>query len=121
MTESIGTARLDIVVDTSGFDAAISSAKRSVSGMSQAAQAEYNKLNSVEKRRVDSLIRQADTLKLTREQQILYNASLKGVPTNILDELKGKLGGTGTAAKAAGKEFNQFGLSAKQTQAALRG
>lgn len=119
--ESIGTARLDIVVDTSQFDTAITAAKRSVSGMSQAAQAEYNKLNGAEKRRIDSLIKQADTLGFTRQQQILYNAALRGTPTNVLDELKKKLSGTGDAAAKAGIQLNQYGVSAKQTAAALRG
>ena len=120
-TESVGTAKLDIVVDTSQFDTAITAAKRSVSGMSQAAQAEYNKLNGAEKRRIDSLIKQADTLGFTRQQQILYNAALRGTPTNILDELKKKLAGTGDAAAKAGIQLNQYGVSAKQTAAAMRG
>lgn len=128
MSETIGTARLDIVVDTSQFDAAITSAKRSVSGMSAAAQAEYNKLNGAEKRRVDSLIKQADTIGFTRQQQILYNASLKNVPTAVLDELKVKLAATAQAthAMAASTVAVSAGLSgnaksAKELQFALRG
>jgi lambda family phage tail tape measure protein len=119
--ESIGTARIDLVGDSSQLEIAVNTAKRSVSSMSQAAQAEYNKLNVAEKRRVDSLIKQADTLGFTRQQQILYNASLKGVPLGILDALKIKLGATGTAATKAGIELNKYGVSAKQNAAALRG
>ncbi|QYJ20177.1 phage tail tape measure protein [Achromobacter sp. ES-001] len=119
--ESIGTARLDIVVDTSQFDAAIASAKRGTSDMSQAAQADYTKLAAVERRRVDALVNQANTIGMTRKEQILYNAALRGVPTSILDELKTKLAATGTAAAAAGKQLNQYGVSAAQQSAALRG
>jgi len=135
MTESLGTARLDIVVGTEQFDAAITQAQTRISGMSSAAQAEYAKLSAAEKRRVDSLIKQADQLGKTRQEQILYNAALKGTPTHILDELKNKLAGTvkpaadmaakiresGKAAADASKQLNQYGISAKQQAAALRG
>jgi lambda family phage tail tape measure protein len=110
---SVGTARLDIVVDTSQFDAAISKANRSVSGMSQAAQDAYNKLSAAQKRQVDGLVKQADQLDLTKSQQIAYNAALKGLPTSILDELKTKL-----AAAEQGTE--KLGMSAKATAAAMR-
>ena len=119
--ESIGTARLDIVVDTSQFDAAIASAKRGTSDMSQSAQADYAKLSAAERRRVDALVNQANTIGMTRKEQILYNAALRGVPTSILDELKTKLSATGAAAAGATKQMNQYGVSAAQQAAALRG
>lgn len=119
--ESIGTARLDIVVDTSQFDAAIASAKRGTSDMSQAAQADYTKLAAVERRRVDALVNQANTVGMNRKEQILYNAAMRGIPTSILDELKIKLAATGTAAAGATKQMNQYGISAAQQAAALRG
>lgn len=119
--ESIGTARLDIVVDTSQFDAAITSAKRRTSDMSQAAQADYAKLTVAERRRVDALVNQANTISMTRKEQILYNAALRGVPTSLLDELKAKLAGAGAAAAGATRQLNQYGISAAQQAAALRG
>lgn len=119
--ESIGTARLDIVVDTAQFDTAVASAKRSTSDMAQSAQADYAKLTAAERRRVDSLIHQANTIGMTRKEQILYNAALRGVPTSILDEIKTKLAATGTAAVGATKQINQYGISAAQQAAALRG
>ncbi|WP_313378145.1 phage tail tape measure protein [Achromobacter insolitus] len=119
--ESIGTARLDIVVDTSQFDTAIATAKRRTSDMSQSAQADYAKLTAAERRRVDVLINQANTIDFTRKQQILYNAALRDVPTSILDELKTKFSATGAAAAGAGKQLNQYGISAAQQAAALRG
>lgn len=119
--ESIGTARLDIVVDTSQFDTAIATAKGRTSDMSQSAQADYAKLTAAERRRIDVLINQANTIDFTRKQQILYNAALRDVPTSILDELKAKLSATGAAAAGAGKQLNQYGVSAAQQAAALRG
>lgn len=118
-SETIGTARVDIVVNTDQFDTAINAAKRSVADMSTDAQQQYNKLNASEKRRIDSLLKQATTLGFTREQQIVYNAALRGEGP-LLDEITRKLRAKTTATKQAGIEFNKYGLSAKQTTAALR-
>ena len=119
MTDTLGTARLDIVVDTTSMEAGVERAKRSVAGLSTSAQAEYAKLNASEKRRVDSLIRQADTLGLTRQQQIAYNATLKTSGT-IQKELLERIRQTGEAVRPGANALNQYGISAKQTAAALR-
>ena len=119
--QSIGTAKIDLVVSTEQFDAAIRSAKRTVSDMSQAAQQEYTRLSTAQKRATDSAIRQANALGLTREQQVLYNAALRGVPLSVLDELRNKINASGRAASTAGKQLNEYGVSAAQSAAALRG
>lgn len=119
-TESIGTARVDIVVNTDQFDVAITSAKRSVADMSTAAQQQYAQLSAAEKRRIASLIKQADTLGFTRDQQIAYNAALK-TEGPLLDEITRRLRTQQSAAKGAAVEFNKFGISQKQTSAAMRG
>ncbi|MCG8275409.1 phage tail tape measure protein [Stenotrophomonas sp. NLF4-10] len=117
---AIGTARIDVTVDTSQFDSAVSAAKRAVSDMSTSAQQQYQQLSAVEKRRVDSLVRQADTLNMTKAQQVAYNASLRSSGP-ILDEIVKKLATGEAAAKKAGKELNQYGISAAQQAAAMRG
>lgn len=120
MTEVIGTARLDIVVNTEDLEPAIERAKRSVTGMSQAAQAEYNRLNASEKRRTDALIRQADTLGLTRAQQVAYNATLRTTGA-LQDEVIARVRAAEAATRSGTSALNQYGQSAKQTSAALRG
>ncbi|WP_368655385.1 phage tail tape measure protein [Castellaniella ginsengisoli] len=115
----IGTARIDITANSEGVEAATAKAKASISSMSKDAQAQYYKLSAAEKRRVDSLIRQADTVGLTRAQQIAYNASLK-TSGPLLDDLTRRLRATEAAAKKTGSEFNQYGLTAKMELAALR-
>ena len=51
MTDAaIGTARIDVTVDTSQFDSAVSAAKRAVSDMSTSAQQQYQQLAGAEKR-----------------------------------------------------------------------
>lgn len=120
MAEVIGTARIDITSDASGVEAATAKAKASIASMSKDAQAQYSRLSAAEKRRVDSLIRQADTVGMTRAQQIAYNASLKSSGP-LLDDLTRRLKANEVAAKKAGIEFNKYGLSQKQVDASLRG
>ncbi len=110
---AIGTARIDVEVDTSQFDSAIAAAKRSVADMSSAAQQQYQQLSGAEKRRIDNLIKQADVVNLNRQQQIAYAAALR-TEGPLLDEIAKKL------ARNTG-EVEKQGISLKQQQAAMRG
>lgn len=114
---SLGAAKIDIVVDTSQFDTAINLAKTRVSDMSASAQRQYSELNKAERRRVDSLINQANTIGLTRDEQLAYNAALR-VEGPLLDQITQKLVKNTAAQKANG---TAAGLSARQQAAALRG
>lgn len=121
MTEqSIGAARIDLVVDTQQFDSAITAAKRGVADMSGSAQQQYQQLSRAERSRVDTLVRQADTLGMTRSQQLAYNAALR-TSGPVLDEIVQKLARAEAAAKRSGKELNAYGVSAAQQAAAMRG
>lgn len=111
--ESIGTARIDIIVDGSQIEVATAKAKNRIADMSQAAQAEYAKLDQSEKRRVQNLLKQADTIGFTKEQQVAYNAALK-TSGPILDEINRRLAQNATA-------LNGGGMSAKAYSAAMRG
>ena len=117
---SLGAARIDLIVDTAQFDTAITAAKRGVADMSASAQQQYQQLSSAEKRRVDSLVRQADTLSMTRSQQLAYNAALR-TSGPVLDEIVQKLARAEAAAKRSGKELGAYGVSAAQQAAAMRG
>lgn len=118
--DSVGTARLDIVVDTSQFDVAIQRAQSRVSSMSQAAQKDYAALGAAEKRRVDRLIQQADTSGLARDAQIAYNAALR-VNGPLLDDITRRLKANQAATQASNKELSKYGLTAAQQANALRG
>lgn len=111
--EAIGTARIDVIVDTSQLDIAIDRAKNRTASMSASAQQEYAKLDRAEKRRIDRLIDQANTLNLSKEQQLAYNAALKSSGT-LLDDITRKI-------RENSQAQTQNGISAKQTAAALRG
>lgn len=112
---TLGTARVSFTVDTEQLTAAINKAKNQFSGMSQEAQAQYQQLNAVEKRRIDSLMKQADTLGMTRKEQIAYNATLQKVPVALMDELNNKLAGAGQAATKTAQATNQISDSLKKT------
>lgn len=111
--DSIGAARIDIIVDGSQIEVATAKAKNRIADMSQAAQAEYAKLDQSEKRRVQNLLKQADTIGFTKEQQVAYNAALK-TSGPILDEINRRLAQNATA-------LNGGGMSAKAYSAAMRG
>lgn len=118
--QTIATARIDITANAEGVEAATAKAKASITSMSTDAQAQYQRLSGAEKRRVEALVRQADTVGMTRAQQIAYNATLKtGGP--ILDEITRKLNASEASARKSAIEFNKYGISAGQYAAALRG
>jgi lambda family phage tail tape measure protein len=119
-SETIGTARIDVEVNLDKLEASASAAKRAVADMATDAQTQYNKINASEKRRIDSLIKQADTLGLTRAEQIAYNAGLK-TSGPLLDEINRRLATNAQRAGAATIATNQYGLSQKQTAFAMRG
>lgn len=74
---SIGTARVDVVVNTATMEPGVEAAKRKVSGLGDQAAQEFNKANASTKRYAESLLRQADLLGKTRAEQIAYNAQTR--------------------------------------------
>lgn len=125
-TQQLGAARIDITLDTTELELGIERAKSRMADMSGATQAEYGKMNKAERARIDTLKRQVDMLGLTRQEQIAYNITQRTsgkVQEDLLRTLSkntAELQRNGQAAGAAAIQFNKYGLSAKQTQAALR-
>jgi lambda family phage tail tape measure protein len=109
--ENIGTARIDIKVDTSQFDTAIDAAKSRVNGFTGDAATAYDGMTAAQKRAADSLSQMADKINLTKQEQIVYNATLKDLPTAVLDELKVKLAASAAASATAGEAVHEFGLN----------
>ena len=83
---SIGTARIDVTVNTATMESGVEAAKRKVSGLGDQAAQEFDKANASTKRYAESLLRQADLLGKTRAEQIAYNAQ-----TRIGGELGNKI------------------------------
>ena len=61
--EKIGTARIDITGDSSGVEAATVKASESIREMTRQARAEYRSLSEVERKRIDALMRQGQSLR----------------------------------------------------------
>lgn len=115
--ESIGTARIDVVVGTNTMDAGIEAAKRRVSGLGTEAEQQFNKASASTKRYADSLLRQADMLGKTRAEQIAYNAQMR-IGGDLGDKIAAKALAQQTAMSAG---LGVTGKSAKELQFALRG
>jgi lambda family phage tail tape measure protein len=143
--ESIGTARLDLVADTSEFVVGVEAAKKATTDLGRATQqsakvaadgiaktnaaakstadAIRGSANAVEqntKRQINSLEKLARTYGLTREEQIRYRIETQTTGDvqkrllSIFDQQVAKVNSSGRALDA-------YGMSAKQTAAALRG
>lgn len=116
----LGTARLALTVDMTQYEVGIERARARQKQMVEEAQNSTAKLTAVEQRRVNSLNRQIDVLGLTREQQIAYDIQMR-TSGKVQEDLVNKLRITEQQVRQNVKQFNEYGLSAKQTTAALRG
>lgn len=111
--QSLGVARVDLVLGTDQHDAAITTSRAKVREFSTDAQAAYSQLSSAQKKATDSLVRQADTWGLTRDQIILYRAEMAGLPTAIIDTLRQKLEASASAAQQAAASVGAIGDNLK--------
>lgn len=125
-TDAIGTARVDIVADTSGLEVGVNRANNVMRSFSETSQASIQKMNKEQRRVIQSLERQTDVVGLTREQMIAYNIATRTsgqVQSDLLAKLAkntAALQAQGNAAQKAGTQFNEYGRSQKQIDAALR-
>lgn len=125
-TDAIGTARVDIVADTSGLEVGVNRANNVMRSFSESSQASIAKMNKEQQRVIQSLERQADKIGLTREQQLAYNIATRTsgqVQADLLDKVQkntAAIQAQGNAAQKAGTQFNEYGRSQKQIDAALR-
>ena len=94
--QTIATARIDIVGDASGVEAATTQAKTSIEKMSQAARVQYGQLSVVERRRIDSLLRQAETVGKNEAEMLRYNAQMR-VSGPLLDEITKRIDANSSA------------------------
>lgn len=114
---SIGTARIDVTVNTGTMEAGVEAAKRRVSGLGTEAEAQFNKASASGKRYADSLLRQAEMLGKTRAEQIAYNAQ-----TRIGGELGDKIAAKALANQAAmAKGLDGTAKTARELAFATRG
>jgi hypothetical protein len=120
MTESIGTARLDVVVGTEGVDAGVSKITAATRDMSKAAKDASTSFEQNSKRQVASIEKQIATLGKSREELIAWRIEQQ-TSGKVSAELAAKLEAQVKHLQNSGKALNAYGQSAKQTAAALRG
>lgn len=113
MAESIGTARLDIVVDTSSLDAGVNKAKRSTQDMAKTAQDASQKMDAGTKRQVQSLERQIATLGKSRAEVIKWRIEQQ-TSGRVAAELSAKLDAQSAKLAKSANRMEQFGASAKR-------
>lgn len=121
--ETVGTARVDIKVNVAEFQVGVAAAKRSMKGLEGASKEvrdEYNKLTSAERKRVDSLVRQAEAFGLSKDAMLGYRIETR-TTGKIQEYLKQQIISANSAAKAATTTFSQYGKSQKEIAAAMRG
>ncbi|MGG4774826.1 phage tail tape measure protein [Paenalcaligenes sp. Me52] len=101
--EKIGTARIDITGDSSGVEAATVKASESIREMTRQARAEYRSLSDVERKRIDALMRQGQSLR----EALNGTKSAGDVLFNVMRALP-------LPIAAVGGAFAAFGLAAYQ-------
>ncbi|NII53589.1 phage tail tape measure protein [Luteibacter sp. SG786] len=115
--ESIGTARIDVTVNTATMETGVEAAKRKVSGLGAEAAAQFDKANASTKRYAESLNRQAELLGKSRAEQIAYNAQVR-----IGGELGDQIAKKALAnEKALTQASESYVMSERARAAAMRG
>ena len=99
--ESIGTARVDIIVNAEQFDIAVQRAKTLTSQMGASGEAAYQRLDKGAKSATTSLLKWAEGLGKTAEEQKLLNAAMRGVPVEALEVARKSILAQRDAATAA--------------------
>ncbi|MET0332548.1 MAG: phage tail length tape measure family protein, partial [Dyella sp.] len=112
---SLGTARVDITVSTEQMQAALDAAKSRYSDFSAAGQSAIAQLSAAQKRQLDSLLKQADTIGFNRQQMIAYNAAVKGLPTDVINDLVNKMQAAGAASQSAAESVKGIGDALKSS------
>lgn len=124
---AIGTAKMSLTLDTAEYSVAIDRAKQKQAGLGEAAAQEASKMTRAQRQVVASLDNQIAKLGLTREQMLQYNVITRTTGETqaaLLNRIKAntvEIEKQGRAATKSGVELNKYGISAKQTAAALRG
>ena len=113
MSENLGTARLNLSVDTSDFRAQIEASKKLTTGLGTEAQQAFAKTEGGARRATESFMRYVRGLQNGTEEQKILNAAARGVPVEVLDEARRIVLAQRDATAAAAQ---QMALLAQQTK-----
>lgn len=119
--ELVGTARVDIVLDTEAFTAEINRAKTLVSSMGNDFEAAFIKASRSEKNATSEALRLAQAWGKSAEEATLLRLAARGALPEALEELRKSMERARKESESGSGALNKYGVSVKQTQAALRG
>ncbi len=108
--ETLGTARIDVTVNTETMQAGITAAQNKMAQFGTQAAAEYEKASASSKRYADSLLNQINNLGKSRAEQIAYNAQMK-LGGDLGAQLAAKALAQGEAMKSAAAGTSQLGFA----------
>lgn len=126
MSESVGTARVDIVGNTDGLRTELDKAGKQLQFFSKSGTQEFQRLDSATKRTTEAVRKQTETLGMSRAERVKYNIVTTTSGQIQKDLLKAydlnikKLNEERAAMSKSGAVFNEYGRSAKQVQQAMR-
>lgn len=118
----LGTARVVLTIDTSSWAAQAATAKNMAHSLGDEAAAAFDKADTRAKRAAGTLIKYAEGINRSTDEQRLYNAQLAGVPTAVLDQVVDKINqqrfATQQSVKAAREleATNAFRTKAEEAQ-----
>lgn len=121
MTEqSVGSARVDLLVNTDQFQAEVARAKNLSATLGPEFERSVSKMTPASRRATLEALKLAQQTKLTREEVRLLGLAARGAAPDALEAYRKSLLATRQEAEKSGKALNLYGMSAAQHAAALR-
>lgn len=120
MAENLGTARLNLTVDTTDFRAQLEASKNITSGLGVEAQKAFAAAEGGSRKASESFLRYVRGLQNGVEEQKILNAQQRGVPVAILDDARKIIVGMREATARAADETARLAQQAKIAAEAQR-
>lgn len=119
--QSLGTARVDLVVNTDQFHAEVNRAKNLGASIGPEFEKSMQTMSASQRRATTDALRLAQQTGKTRDEIKLISLAARGAAPQALDELRKSIVATREETAKGAKEFNKYGVSQAQYAAALRG
>lgn len=114
MSDSLGTARLDLTVDISGWEAAVGRARNIASGLGDAAEKAFLDSNNATRGASTSLLRYADLIGKSADEVKVLRAMWAGVDTTFLNAAIGRINDARAATAALAQAERDRAAAAQQ-------
>src|SRR5688572_30154780 len=108
MSELIGTARVELTLDSTQFVASAEKSKNAAHGMGAEAERAFTGLEGRAKRAATSILQYANSYGQAAEQTRLNNAALRGAPLEIVTAVAQKIKEQHAAQQAAAQSAREL-------------